>query len=356
MSSTTNLAAAGSLSIPEDASPPTRRPPAAGPVRSLLRRIHWLRLVKRVLLIFAIGCVSYLLIANVLLRTRLLRNARQRFGRELRHDARNSTALRLDYASAYSVVPGRVHLEGLTLRGREQTVEWFLTLDHADVVVSPRSTCFITTFHATRLRSSGFAIRARLRLDRVDATPEVVAALPAIAGFADPPLRDETPAQAPLTDATYHLWTVDLEDVDVEHVREVWIHTLRAEGDTRVRGRWLFHPQRWLDVGPATVDTNGVDFSYGSHPARHGSARLVRGHGAAVRPARGPRARRSRSRLLRRAAGRPRDRRQRASSARAAERRPLQPMGGALRGPRAPGPRNALRRDARVVRNDGWRD
>ena len=30
-------------------------------------------------------------------------------------------------------------------------------------------------------------------------------------------------------------------------------------------GRWIFHPQRWLDVGPATVDANGVDVSYGGH-------------------------------------------------------------------------------------------
>jgi hypothetical protein len=237
-------------------------------VRSLLRRIRWRRLVKRVLLTVAIACVSYLVIANVLLRTRLLRNVVS--GSSVNFAVMgNATDLRLDYASAYSIVPGRVHVEGLTLRGREQTVEWFLTLDHADVVIS-LGDLLHNTFHATRLRSSGLAIRARLRLDRVDATPDVVAALPAIAGFADPPLMDEGPEQAPLTDATYHLWAVDLEDVDVEHVREVWIHTLRAEGDTHVRGRWLFHPQRGLDVGPATVEANGVDFSYGSLPLATG--------------------------------------------------------------------------------------
>jgi hypothetical protein len=230
-------------------------------------------------LIAAIACVSYLLIANVLLRTRLLRNLVS--GSSVNFAVMgNSTDLRLDYASAYSFFPGRVHVEGLTLRGREQAVEWFLTLDHVDAVVS-LGDLLHHTFHATRLRSSGFAIRARLRLDRVDATPDVVAALPAIAGFADPPLRDEGPGQAPLTDATYHLWAVDLEDVDVEHVREVWIHTLRAEGDTHVRGRWLFHPQRGLDVGPATAEANGVDFSYGSIPLATG----IRGtFGTAVEP------------------------------------------------------------------------
>ena len=94
---------------------------------------------------------------------------------------------------------------------------------------------------------------------------------------------DEEPEPPPLTDATYNLWMVDLEDVDVEHVREVWIHTVRSEGDTHVRGRWVFHPQRWLDVGPATVEANGVDFSYGSIPL----ATDVRGSfGATVHPVR----------------------------------------------------------------------
>ncbi len=72
------------------------------------------------------------------------------------------------------------------------------------------------------------------------------------------------PAPPAVTDSTYALWMVDIEDVDVEHVREVWIHGVRSEGDTRVRGRWVFRPQRWLDVGPATVDAYRVDVHYGS--------------------------------------------------------------------------------------------
>jgi hypothetical protein len=206
----------------------------------------------------------YLVGINVLLRTRLLRNAISGPSQSFAVSGRSS-ALSLDYRSAYSLFPGRVHVEGLSIRGRDQNVEWLINLDRADVVVS-LSDLLRRTFHATRVRSSGFAIRARLRLTRADATPGVVAALPPIEGFADPPLRDDEPESPPLEDAKYDLWMVDLEDVDVEHVREVWIHTIRSEGDTHVRGRWIFHPQRWLDVGPATVDANGVDIFYGSHP------------------------------------------------------------------------------------------
>jgi hypothetical protein len=77
---------------------------------------------------------------------------------------------------------------------------------------------------------------------------------------------DEGPAPAPLTDANYDLWSINLEDVDVQHVREVWIHGVRSVGDTRVRGRWLFRPERWLEVGPATVEASGVDVFHGDQP------------------------------------------------------------------------------------------
>jgi hypothetical protein len=203
---------------------------------------------------------------NVLLRTRLLRYA----------ISGDSTSLRLDYESAYSIIPGRVHLEGLIIRGRGRTVEWLLTLDHVDVAISLFD-LLRRRFHATRVRSNGLAIRVRLRLDPVNATPHVIAALPPIAGFADPPLLDYGPEPPPLTDANYHLWMVDLEDVDVEHVHEVWIQTGRSEGDTRVRGRWLFRPKRWLDVGPATVEANGVDLFYGSHPLATGLRGAIEG-------------------------------------------------------------------------------
>jgi hypothetical protein len=226
--------------------------------------VRWRRLVAAALGIVATVAVSYLVIANVLLRTRLLRNAISSSPVSFAIGG-NSSDLRLDYASAYSILPGRVHVEGLSIRGRERDVEWFLTLDHADVALSLLD-LLKRSFHSRHVRSSGFTIRARLRLDPADATPEVVAALPPIPGFADPPLLDEGPAPPPLTDATYKLWMVDLEDVDVEHVREVWIHTVRSEGDTRVHGRWIFRPQRWLEVGPATVDANGVDVSYGTLP------------------------------------------------------------------------------------------
>jgi len=279
VSKTTKLATAGGVPVHAHQRSFTGNLPLARRAQSFLGRVRWRRFFVRVLLTLAIPCALYVVVANVLLRTGLLRNVVS--GSSVSFAViGDSTDLRLDYTSAYSIVPGRVHVEGLTIRGREQTMEWFLTLDHADVRIS-LGDLLHRTFHVTRLRSSGFVLRARMRLDRADATPEVVATLPPIEGFPDAPVLDEGPEPPPLTDATYNLWTINLEDVDVDHVRQIWIQALRAEGDTHVTGRWFFHPQRWLDVGPATVDANGVDFSYGSAPLATG----VRGSfGATVHP------------------------------------------------------------------------
>jgi hypothetical protein len=207
------------------------------------------------LVLVAIMTLLYVVAINVVLRTRLLRNAL----------SGDPSTLWVDYESAYSIIPGYVHVTGLAIRGCERTEEWMLTIDHVDFHVAFRD-LLRRRFHVTRVHASGFAMRARLRMSAADATPDVIAALPPIPGFEAIPLKPSGASPPPLTDANYKLWSVALDDVTVEHVREIWIHTFRGEGDMRVRGRWVFRPMRWLDVGPATVDVASVAVSYGMRP------------------------------------------------------------------------------------------
>jgi hypothetical protein len=197
----------------------------------------------------AIVALLYLVGMNVFVRTRLFRNA----------ISFDPDSFRVDYASAYSVLPGRIHVEGLTIRGRDSAVEWILNLDRCDFRVS-----FVELlhrrFHANHVRGDGLTLRARRRLDEV--TPSVVA-LPPVPGFRDPPRTDVGPLEPPLTDKTYNLWGAELDDVVADHVREIWIDTVRYSGDLTVRGRWVFQPLRFLEVGPAVVDLRSVDVSYG---------------------------------------------------------------------------------------------
>ena len=225
------------------------------PARGVLRRVRWRKVGARILWISALIFGLYLVIGNGILRTRILRDIL----------SGQPEARLVDYQTAYSIIPGRVHLEGLRIRGRERSVEWLLAIDRADVQISLFD-LLRRRFHATSIRASGVSFRARLRIDPADSSAEVLAALPPIPGFADPPTADLGPERLPLTDAEYDRWSIDLEDVSVDHVREVWVHTLRGQGDSHVHGRWLFRPERWLEMGPATIDASAVELSYGGLP------------------------------------------------------------------------------------------
>ncbi len=229
------------------------------PQRGVLRRVRWRKVGARILSIGVLTFVAYLLIANGILRARILRDGL----------SKDPEARLVDYQAAYSIIPGRVHVEGLTIRERERSVEWVVTLDRADVHIALFD-LLRRSFHVTSLRASGVSFRARLRVDPRDTRPEVLAALPPIPGFADSPEVDVGPEAPPVSDADYKLWSIDLEDVQIEHVREVWVHTLRGQGESRVHARWFFRPQRWLDMGPATVEVSAMELSYGTVPLATG--------------------------------------------------------------------------------------
>ena len=208
-------------------------------------------LAKGVALLLALGALLYLAGVNLFLGTHLFRDA----------IGADPDSLLVDYTSAYSPWPGRIHAEGLSIRGRDSHVEWILRIDRVDLDVSFTDLAH-QKFHTDHVRADGVSLRVRRRVDRV--TPETLSALPPVPGFDHPPLRDVGPPSPPLTDATYDLWTIELDDVVATRVHEVWIDTIRGAGDLQVRGRWLFRPLRWLDVGPATVDVHALDVSFGT--------------------------------------------------------------------------------------------
>jgi len=191
----------------------------------------------------------YMVTLNVLLETSLLRRI-----------ANMGRSFELDYTRAYSLVPGKVHVEGLTLKGADSHVEWFVAVDSVtfgtDIVALMHR-----QFHANHVRATGVSVRVRL----LESAPDVEhdAHVPPIPGFAVPALKPIGPPEA-VSDASYDLVTVDLEDVEALHVRQIWVDTMNVHGDLDVRGRWVFHPVRLLAVGPASVDIRRLDVAYGA--------------------------------------------------------------------------------------------
>jgi hypothetical protein len=187
---------------------------------------------------------------NVFVATRLFRNA-------IGYDP---GSLLVEYDRAYSAVPGKIHVEGLRIRGRDSNVEWILAIDRCDFRVS-FTDLLRRRFHASHVEGDGLTLRLRRRKDEV--TPEAMSATPRIPGFLDPPLSDVGPPLTPLTDANYHLWSIWLDGVHASHVREIWIDTVRYTGGLTIAGSWFFRPMRWLDVGPATIELHPLDVSFG---------------------------------------------------------------------------------------------
>lgn len=169
----------------------------------------------------------------------------------------------IHYTSGWSLLPGRIHARDLSIRSSDSNVEWRLSLDEVTFDVS-----FLALagqrFEVTRARGRGVRMLARQKLDAWPDTAEQAATLPQIEGY---PAFSVRPAGPPSLerwdDDHYHLWTVKLEDVIAEDVREVWIDHARFEGSARVVGRFLLKPIRAVEVGPAHVDVREGRVTHG---------------------------------------------------------------------------------------------
>jgi len=220
--------------------------------KSLLRRGG--NFIKKCV-IFAISvAVLFVVAMNIFLSSHLLSRL-----------LRDPSDVKIDYERAYSLYPGHIHVEKLSLLAYDSNVEWNLLIDTCDFVWKPWHMAK-KRFAADHVHGEGISMRIRMKMEGMDATDLITSALPPVPGFSDPPLKQIGPKPPPLTDENYNLWSVSLEDVDAKNVREVWVHTMRFAGDMRIRGRWLFRPVRWLDVGPATIDINETTFAYGADP------------------------------------------------------------------------------------------
>ena len=217
-------------------------------------RSRMLRILARAVVVAALAVagalVVYLVAMNVFLGTRLFRNA----------ISYEPSALLVDYDRAYSFWPGRIHVRGLVIRGSDCNVEWTLVLDRCEfrqhfVDLLHRQ------FHAGSVAAEGLSLRLRRR--RRGWTAREMAATAPVPGFADPALPEPDAAPSPLAGGPSALWSVRLDEVDVRHVREIWVDTMRYSGDADVHGRWLFRPTCWLEVGPARIDMHALDAGEG---------------------------------------------------------------------------------------------
>ncbi len=207
---------------------------------SLRSRRH-LRPLLRTIQIAAIGALLYELALNAFLLLGGL-------ARVLSHDP--DTVL-VEYRSGWSLLPGFVHARGLRIRSKDSNIEFDLRIARCDFRVAVLD-ILRRTFHVTRVRGEGITFVARRRIEPADATAQTLNALPRIEGLEPIPLRDPKPP--PLDQAHYNLFTFELDRVDAESVREIWLDSLRFVGEAHIVGGFYLRPIRWVSVGPVTAD------------------------------------------------------------------------------------------------------
>ncbi len=169
---------------------------------------------------------------------------------------------KLDYASAYSVVPGHVHVRRLRFRFEDYNVQFQVLIEKGTLDLGLTELIF-KKFHAYSLLADGVSFRMRHKSHGVGNNGERFAAYPRIEGFADPPLYHgvEPP---PTRDDQYNLWQIRIDNI-VAHANELWVLEYRHQGDAEARGSFLVQPERLVHVEAALHIRSG-DLKVGDAP------------------------------------------------------------------------------------------
>ena len=148
---------------------------------------------------------------------------------------------------AFSFWPGTAYVRDARIVFQDNNLQW--TLDIANATVDVDMLAFAQrTFHATSVKGEGAVFRMRHRVEPGAVNEPTTAALTQIPEFPGPAVFEATVPEAPLTEATYNLWTVHLEDVDVG-ISEAWVQQFRYVGGGRAKGKFRLRPARTLWVG-----------------------------------------------------------------------------------------------------------
>jgi hypothetical protein len=212
---------------------------------------------KRWLLVLLIGplAVELLYLAAV--------NAVLRSGTVQSHANQKPEVIHLDYSRAWSLWPGRIHIDDFSLRFQERNTEFLLTIDSSDVKVSLVD-LIRQRFHATEVRAKGVSWRQNLKVDSAAGQHERLAAF-AETGWARPPIRPPEPKNQPTPDYSGKgQWTIELENVEVD-VREIWFCEYRFLGAGHASGAFEVQPNQHVWVQEAKLKLQPGTLTAGKH-------------------------------------------------------------------------------------------
>jgi hypothetical protein len=219
----------------------------------------WLRVVVYVV----VGSfLVYLLAANVILSTHLLRGWLSRDEKELK----------VEYSSAWTFYPGHVAVRALSVRYSDSNVQMLIQLEKATIGLDLFALTK-RTMRVSKLDGDGASFLLRTKVETVEGSEERIRAFPEIDGFVSPPVEKKV-RKPPVPDDQYKLWTIELTNVSAS-LREVWIMEYRYRGEGSVAGGFHLRPKRELWVMPSVMLTRGGTLSLGDRELiRGGEGRI----------------------------------------------------------------------------------
>ncbi len=160
----------------------------------------------------------------------------------------------LEYGSAWSIIPGRVHVRALRIRFKDSVAETYLSIDKVDTTVELLPLAKkILRFRGPRL--SNASVRVRPRMHPEDVRESSMQGMATIPGFDGPPLAKTEPREPPELDK---YWTIDLQNAEID-LRELWIDTYRFAGRARATGGFFLKPTQEFELRPSRIEvTEGV--------------------------------------------------------------------------------------------------
>lgn len=168
--------------------------------------------------------------------------------------------LKLDYESASSWWPGRVHIEELSIRSHDYNIQFQIDIEEARVNVALHRLPF-REFSGSDVSADGVRFKLRHNVHSLETAKRRLDAFPPIDGYPDPPVYKEPPPP-PVPEEEDKRFTIELTSVDAK-VLELWFLEYRYQGDARATGGFRLRPGRALRLDPATLNLNGGALTLG---------------------------------------------------------------------------------------------
>jgi len=165
---------------------------------------------------------------------------------------------RIDWDEAVSAEPGHVSIRNLRLRGSDPNVQWYATLETADL---DYSVLWLLRRHfvCTRLTGSGLTLALRSKLPPSQAETTDLGRLPKIPGLPDPPLK--SPKEAFFVER--NPFTIELRHVAADRFDDIWVNQFHYKGPGRLEGGLYLKPLYLARIEAAAITLDGGGLGLG---------------------------------------------------------------------------------------------